>query len=201
VEAAGRALGTQRADSGVTLEETRDDVLVAAKVFEADRFRAAGLLDAATVGWIDRYLQQVYTILSCVDPLTQLTPLTYLAARIDELHAEADLLGFRAADHRGLVLVSSAPAADPISRETQMITIQVALRSAFPGGDTLSRVGMRTASALTTREPRRLHDALTRLDLELDIAKSEGRLSDIQIWFEPLPRSGEDLVQMLCGSA
>jgi len=196
VRAAGEALGRQRAEAGVYLDETRADVRLAARAASLRPAPTADLVDAVTVGWIDRILDDVFAA-PCVDPLTELVPVQYLSARIGEVWAEARLLGQPVHDTHTLVVVKAAPVPHPIERETHMITIQTALRSAFRGGETLARVGRATAAALSPRAAERLRPSLAVLRAELATAMDERRLPLTRFWLESLPGDPSGLSALL----
>ncbi|HZE49605.1 MAG TPA: hypothetical protein VE074_08560 [Jatrophihabitantaceae bacterium] len=196
VRAAGEALGRQRAEAGVYLDETRADVRVAARAASLRAVPTAELVDAVTVGWVNRILDDLFAA-PCIDPLTELVPVQYLSTRIGELWAEARLLNEPVQNTHTLVIVKAAPVRHPIERETHMITIQMALRSAFRGGETLARMGRTTAAALSLRATERLHPSLAVLRAELGIAMDERRLPLTRFWLESVPRDPEALAALL----
>lgn len=198
--AACEALGRERADAGVFLDETRADVRVAARVACLDSEITTGLIDAATVGWVNRTLDRILATPS-LDPLTELAPVAYLAARLHEVHAEAQLRGQSGEDTHALVVVRTQPSRDLILAETRMITIQTALRYAFRGGETLTRTGPTTAAALALRAPERLHDSLVALRSEVTLAVREVRLPPTRVWIEPVPHPDQlaDLLSEING--
>lgn len=196
VRAAGEALGRQRAEAGVYLDETRADVRLAARAADLDAAPTAELVDAVTLGWINRILDDLFAT-PCVDTLTELVPVQYLSTRIGELWAEARLIGQPVQDTHTLVVVKAAAVRHPIERETHMITIQTALRSAFRGGETLARIGRTTAGALATRAADRLHPALAVLRAELGIAMDERRLPTTRFWLESVPHDPESLAALV----
>ena len=162
VRAAGEALGRQRAEAGVYLDETRADIRLAARAASLRPIPTAELVDAVTLGWVDRILDDLFAT-PCVDTLTELVPVQYLSTRIAELWAEAKLIGEPVQHSHALVVVKVMPVRHPIERETHMITVQTAMRSAFRGGETLARVGRTTAAALAVRAVERMHPALAAL--------------------------------------
>jgi GGDEF domain-containing protein len=183
--AACAALGRQRAEAGVFLDEARADLLVAATIASLPQPMVHDLLDALTLGWVESMLDLHGS--SCVDPLTELTSIDYLTTRLAEIHAEARLDGRLGCDTHVLVVVQIARTPDPMVRETHLITVQTALRSAFRGGETLARIGAHCAVAVAGRAPERLHASLASLRTELAIAERERRLSIPRIWLESIP--------------
>ena len=196
VRAAGEALGRQRAEAGVYLDEARADIRAAARAASLRALPTADLVDAVTVGWVNRILDDVFAT-PVVDTLTELVPAQYLATRIGELWAEARLLDEPVQDTHTLVIVKAAPVRHPIERETHLITIQMALRSAFRGGETLARVGRTTAAALSLRASERLRPSLAVLRAELGIAMDERRLPLTRFWLESVPREPDALAALL----
>lgn len=194
--AAGATLGRQRAAAGVFLDEARADVLVAARLAGLRHADSTDLVDALTVGWVDRMLDAFFTG-ECLDPLTELTSLPYLMTRMAEIYAEAELRGVAVPDEHALVVVRPSAVAGALEAETQMIVVQTAMRTAFRGGETLARVAPSCAVALVPRGEPRLSDCLARLSAELDIARTEGRLHRPRMWLERLPYVREDLPALL----
>jgi hypothetical protein len=196
IRAAAEALGRERAEAGVYLDEARADIRVAARAAALRPAPTADLVDAVTIGWVNRILDDVFAT-TCVDPLTELTSVQYLSTRIGELWAEARLLGEPVQNTHTLVIVRATPVRHPLERETHMITIQTALRSAFRGGETLARIGRSTAAALSTRAAERLRASLAVVRAELGIAMDEGRLPVTRFWLEPVPRDSDALSALL----
>jgi hypothetical protein len=170
--------------------------VIAASVAGADSHIETAMLDAVTLGWVDTMLTELYAMPS-EDPLTGLAPLAYLVSRIDETYSEATISGVHAADTHAVVLVSTRRSGAGLSRETQMIWIQSALRTAFPGGETLARIGPHTACALVSRDPARLRESLRRLAIELRTAEQTSRIGPSQMWVESLPRSQRQIGELL----
>jgi hypothetical protein len=195
--AACAALGRERADAGVPLDEARADLRQAARAAAVKAVGAAELLDALTIGWVEQCMDWLYAR-SCLDPLTDLAPVAYLATRLDEVRAEARLMGLSVHDLHALVIVRTAPTRDPIVRETRMITLQSVMREAFIGGETLARLGPTVAAALVARTPPiRLRHALGVLADGIDQAVAAGRLQSTRTWVEPLPDGPGGLPQLV----
>jgi hypothetical protein len=184
--AASAALGRDRADAGVFLDEARADLETATRVARVMPGETAQLLDALTVGWVDRTLDTYY-VAGCVDPLTELASMPYLLARLSELYAEAGFRDTCVADSHALVAVDIADVADPLESEVQLIALQSAMRAAFRGGETLARVGRSTAVALVARSEPRLSKSLLVLRIELQLGRAEQRLGNPRMWLERLP--------------
>jgi hypothetical protein len=192
---AAQTLGRQRAAAGVFLDSARRDVLNAASSAGCPPGLTASLLDAVTLGWVDRTLD-TYFAEACVDPLTELTSLSYLMTRLAEIYAEADVDGSLPATDYALVVVRAGTHGDPLEVETRMITVQVALRASFPGGETLARIGPRAAVALARRAEPRFGRSLGRLGTELSFARSENRLPGVQSWVDALPPERDEIPRL-----
>ncbi len=194
--AASETLGRQRAAAGVFLDEARADVQIVGRLAGMRPGEIVELLDALTVGWVDRTLDELFTS-ECVDPLTELTSLPYLMTRLAEVYAEARVSAGSVSDDYALIVIHLPPASDPVVSETQMIVVQTAMRSAFAGGETLARIGPSTAVALVRRVEPRLSLGLTALRVQLELARLERRLARSRMWIERLPGERSDLPQLL----
>ncbi len=183
---ASEALGRQRAAAGVFLDSARQDLRNAAVVAGCSPAVTAELLDALTLGWVDHMLDG-YFANSCLDPLTELVSSQYLVTRLAEIYAEAQLTGNDPTKDYALVIVQAAERSDPIEAATQLITAQIAMRLAFPGGETLARVGPRCGLVLCRREQPRFGQSLAILEGELSLARAERRLPGVRMWIEALP--------------
>ena len=191
-----RLLGSQRAAAGVFLDSARRDVLNAAMVAGCSPATSASLLDALTLGWVDRTLDDYFTD-ACVDPLTELASLPCLMARLAEVYAESTVTGVGPAELYALVVVLAAHRSDPLEAETQMIAAQLAMRVAFEGGETLARVGRHCAVVLCRRDEPRFGRSLRILRDEIGVARVENRLPGVRVWIEALPDGREQLPAVL----
>jgi hypothetical protein len=185
-EATFHALGRERAAAGVYIDETRSDIRAAAEVAGLSPLSTAQAVDALTLGWLQQALDEQQNP-TCIDPLTELASVSYLMARFKELNAAATVQGNSITETHALVVVQTSETSDCIERETRMITAQVALKEAFPGGETLARVGPRCAVALVRRDTHRLPQAQSLLAAQVRIASYEGRLGPTRSWVEALP--------------
>lgn len=183
------AFGAQRAEAGVSVDEARAEIRIAVEIAGLNPL-ASFATDAVTFGWVDRSLDRIFST-SCLDPLTELASLPYLTTRIDEISAEARFRGQDPRETAALIVVRTELSADPLERETNMVTVQVALRSAFRAGETLARLGPNVAAALVRRDGADLPNALMALRVELDRAVSEQRLAAASAWLEPIPADRE----------
>jgi hypothetical protein len=182
-----RLLGEHRARVGVPLDDARADVAVGARAVRATGPVRAKAVDALTLGWTSYTVDHLIARTAC-DPLTEYASLGYLAARLEEVYAEAALTDEIVAETHVLVVVGTRPATDRLVAQTRMITLHSALRYAFVGGETLVSVGGGRVAALTPRAQPRLSDSLAVLRSELRIARSERRLPATRLWLLELPR-------------
>jgi GGDEF domain-containing protein len=197
LRAAAADLGRQRAAAGVALENARADLQVAAKLVSSPAQVELDVLDALTVAWVAE-TREAGRRSQCVDPMTELASIDYLAARLDEIRAEAEAQGRTPSETHTLVVVRTSGTADPVERETRMITVQTALRNAFRGGEPLARLGPDCAAAVARRDPVPLREALAVLGRDLDIAVTEGRLpAPVRSELHPVPADHHALVRLL----
>jgi hypothetical protein len=195
--AACEALGRQRAEAGVFLDEARADIRMAAQVAGLNQAATAELVDGLTIGWVEHAMDGFFAA-PCLDPLTELASLPYLITRLDEIRADARVRGELIELTHTLTVVKTAPTSDAVERETHMITVQVALRTAFPGGVTLARIGPNCAVALVSHtDSLALAESLAVLQAELDAAVKEGRLPRTRTWLEPLPHDRAGIPPLL----
>ncbi len=179
------------------LDEARADLESAVRVSGLKPGQISELIDALTVGWVNSSMDWVLAS-SCIDPLTELAPVSYLSARLAEVQAEARRDGVSVHDRHALVIVRTGGTTDSLERETHMITVQTVLRVAFAGGETLARIGPHCAAALVSRVPAvRLRESLAVLGAELEIAVTEGRLPSTRNWVEPIPQGTDGLPMLI----
>lgn len=185
-------LGRQRAAAGIYLDEARADVEVAGRLAGFRDEEITGLVDALTVGWVDRMLDTYFTS-ACVDPLTGLASLPYLLTRLAEVYADARVRGVSAPHEYALVVVQTSGGRDPLESNLELTAVQSALRTAFAGGETLARVDASCAVALVRRGELWLGESLATLHKEIRIAERERRVSRPRVWLERLPGNPDDL--------
>jgi hypothetical protein len=152
VQACGR-LGQARGRAGVGIAETISDL---AALFQAlDRGDPPLRVITSTVeGWAEEGMAR-FADGSCADPLTGLATVAYLRTRLAELYREAADLGASVAHSHRLVVVTLSIRPDPWRRLAGSILLGNDLRTAFPGGDTLSQAaGPGTGLALVRADDR-----------------------------------------------
>lgn len=195
--AACEALGRQRAEAGVFLDEARADIRMAAQVAGLNPAATAELVDGLTIGWVEHAMDGFFAA-PCMDPLTELASVPYLLTRLDEIRADARVRGELVELTHTFTVVKTAPTADAVERETHMITVQIALRTAFPGGITLARIGPNCAVALVpSTDTGALSESLAVLQAEIDAAITEGRLPRTRTWLERLPHERSAMPALL----
>jgi hypothetical protein len=195
-ESASEQLGRQRAAAGVFLDSARRDVMNATQAAGCSSHQTAALIDALTLGWVDRTLDDYFTG-ACVDPLTELTSMPYLLTRLAEIYAESRVSGVEPSSEYAFVVVLAGKRSDPIEAETQMIAAQVAMRSAFTGGETLARIGSHCGLVLARRGEPRFGQSLRILRDQLAVARVERRLPGVRVWIEALPAERHALPGLL----
>jgi hypothetical protein len=192
VVSASESLGRQRAAAGIYLDSARRDVRNLAAIAGVSAEVTASLVDALTLGWVDRTLEGYFTD-ACVDALTELASLPYLLTRLVEIYAEGERIGVHPSESHALIVVLATGRSDPLEAETQMIAAQVAMRIAFAGGETLARIGPHCAAVLSPRLEPRFGASLCVLRDELRLARAERRLPGARMWVESLPQRRRDL--------
>ncbi len=117
--------------------------------------------------------------------------------RLAEIYAESQVTGAVASSEYAFVVVLTGTRSDPLEAETQMIAVQVAMRRAFSGGETLARVGAHCAVVLARRGEPRFGRSLRVLSDELAVARVEQRLPGVRVWIESLPAERQALPAVL----
>jgi hypothetical protein len=136
VLACGR-LGRSRAEAGIGIAETIEDLGALFTAAGAAAHPPLHLVSALAEGWAEEGLTQ-HAQACCEDPLTGLTTVSYLRTRLAEVYREASRQGTSPTGTHRLVAVRWPWRPDPWRRMAQAIRLGHDLRAAFPGGDTLS---------------------------------------------------------------
>lgn len=189
-----RRFGEERAGDLMSLEETRDDLGVLARLQEPHRM--AAMLDAVTVGWVEAQTAR-WGATEVVEPMDGFNSLMYLRARLDEVYAEAAMTGDDVDVRWGVVVLETRVPRNGMARHLVHETLHEALRFAFPGGE--SRVTLRPGriGALVGRAEPRLSESLAVLRSELARANETGQLHTVSTKLVGLPAQREDLVYLL----
>jgi hypothetical protein len=141
-------LGRSRAKAGIGIAETIDDLAALFAVLDSEP--PLHLVCSIAEGWAEEGLAQLAQG-ACEDPLSGLATLPYLRTRLAEVYREAEQGGTSPADTHRLLVVGLPRRPDPWRRMALAILVGHDLRSAFPGGETLSlarRAGPGPAIAL-----------------------------------------------------
>lgn len=156
LQACGR-LGRERGRAGVGIAETISDL---GALFQAlaESDPPLRLICCTAEGWAEEGMAQ-HLDGTCEDPLTGLATVAYLRTRMSELYREAGDAGTSVARSHRFVVVSVPARPDPWRRLAGSILLGRDLRTAFPGGDTISQVtgpgpGPRAGIALVRADDR-----------------------------------------------
>src|SRR5579859_6939969 len=141
------SLGRARGRAGVGIAETISDLGALYQALEAGD-PPLRVVSSTAEGWAEEGMARHYDG-SCEDPLTGLATVAYLRTRLGEVYREAADTGTSAVQSHRLVTVSLPGGPDPWRRLAGSILLGNDLRTAFPGGDTLTQVaGSGTGLAL-----------------------------------------------------
>jgi hypothetical protein len=176
-------LGRTRAMEGLSLDEVRDDVALAAAL--VDPVLEPTMLDSATMGWIgaaNRW-EEGWTQGSKGS-----RSVAFLVARLEQVYAEAAFTGGDVSRDYALVVVEDEPAGDGISRFLLHETLHTALHFAFIGGETRVTLAPGRVAALVGRTEPRLGHSLAVLAAELSTGRVNGTLTLARSRVVRLPR-------------
>lgn len=156
-------------------------------------------VEALSTAWSDATLEYLHQI-SCEDPLTGLASLAHVRSRLDELYREADQTDTPVMSSHALVIVEmcaiwpSGAAEHQFTRTLRMVQLAEAMRTVFPGGETLGRLGLNRAVAVVPRHAdlgafvATLRDHVNDLDLGANLGR---------VWIEGLPPSSGSAARLL----
>ena len=155
--------------------------------------------EALAVAWSEASLQYFHQ-LSCEDPLTGLTSLAHVRTRLAEIYREAELTGVPAQSTHALVIVELrdptpiATAEQKLTRVFRLVELTEALRSVFPGGETIGRLGLDRAAVVVRRDA----------DLGQSVGTLRGFIGDLdfgmaesRVWIEGLPGNNDVAARLL----
>lgn len=149
-------------------------------------------VEALCMAWSETTLGYLNAI-SCEDPLTGLSSLAHVRARLSELYRGELRDGARVQDAYAMVVVAlptpqmSASATDPVGRSLRMARIGEEARTVFPTAEGIGRLGQRRVVVVTRRDEqlgRRvalLRSMLGAADADLPSG------APLRIWIEGLP--------------
>jgi GGDEF domain-containing protein len=155
--------------------------------------------EALSVAWSEATLEYLHD-LSCEDPLTGLTSLAHVRTRLAEVYRDADLTEVGVQDSHALVVVAlrsrgvEAILEHHFTRALRLCQVAEAIRTVFPGGETIGRLGLNRAVALVSRTPDLGTSVATLTDYlgDLDLGPS-----DVRVWIEGLPASADSASRLL----
>jgi hypothetical protein len=195
-------LGRARADAGVGLGETLDDLCALWRLLPAGA-PPLPVVRAVAEAWADAGLRHLATS-TCEDPLTGLASPAYLRTRLAEVYREAERGGVPVPDsHALLVVAAEPPDADPDDPDAtgasgwrmlrHRLAVGVCLRSALSGGETLASLSATSAVGLVGRGPQ-LPPMLAGLRHGLT---AHAALRPVRIWLERLPTRLDEAYTLL----
>jgi hypothetical protein len=176
-------LGRARADAGVGVRETLDDLCALYRVLPAG-IPPLTALRALVEAWADESVATVRAA-TCEDPISGLATTAYLRTRCAEVYREAERDGAAPGDARVLLILDVAALAGATGWESLLFRLALGdcLRSVFSGGETLASAGRSTVLGLVERD-RRLPHRIRALRSRLGEVAG---LSGVRIWTEALP--------------
>lgn len=190
-------LGRERARVGVGLREALRDVDVLAGLVSQ---RAGALARAVSLGWGEAGGARSDAV---IDGLTGLASVEYLRIRCREVYRAAEVEGSSASATHALVIVRlGGEGAHRFLGQMPMVLVADSLRTVFADGQSLCRIGVNVAAALTPR-----HDALgrqVRLLSDMVVARvSTDRDAAVipQVWIERLPAAERTVPDLLADIA
>jgi hypothetical protein len=144
-------LGRSRAKAGIGIAETIDDLAALFAVLGGEQGEPAEprgpdrrgsdpplhLVCSIAEGWAEEGLAQL-SVGGCEDPLSGLATVPYLRTRLAEVYREAAYRGTSPAETHRLLVIGLPRRPDPWRRMALAIVVGHDLRTAFPGGETLS---------------------------------------------------------------
>jgi GGDEF domain-containing protein len=159
--------------------------------------------EALSLAWSEATLAFVNDI-SCEDPLTGLASGAHLRARLCEVYREAMLFGSSPRLTHALLVVDLAEAGeeqgaarDPFEQALCLAGTAEVIREAFPGGETLARIGSDKVVALVHREA----DLGRTVAVLRDAVVAARVATRPRLWIEGLPDDGDLAMMVVAGLA
>ncbi len=185
----GRALARDGASLGEALDGLRATY---GRVLGREPAFAAA--ESLSVAWSESTLEFLHQ-LSCEDPLTGLATLSHVRTRLDEIYRETENDGVDARAVHALVVVEAHHTShDHFARALMLAQVAEALRSVYPGGQTVGRLGPERAAAVVRRRPD-LGTSVNVLREYLDDLRLDA--SEIRVWIEGLPATADSATRLL----
>jgi hypothetical protein len=190
LEGVAHVVGASAALDGSPLDEVID--LVEEAFAGAPRHDA---VRAACLGWAERATARVHDA-GCEDPLTSLSTVPHLHSRLGDVYRAAAVEEQRAGDGHVLVVVEVGVGRARSALETSLRAIEVGevLRSVFPGGETVARIGPARFVVLAARE-RADPTTIALVGVLLGRTPTGGRAP--RLWVEELPPTLGDVPGLL----
>ena len=155
--------------------------------------------EALAVAWSEASLQYLHQ-LSCEDPLTGLASLAHVRTRLSEIYRESENSGRSPQGQHSLVVVElrepagAAPVEHKFTRVLRLLQLSEAIRTVFPGGETIGRLGLQRAVVVVRRN----------VSLGASVATLNEFLADLdfgdaqtRVWIEGLPASDDAAALLL----
>jgi hypothetical protein len=145
-------LGRARAEAGVGLGETLDDIAALYAVL-AEPAAPAAVVRTVAEAWAEVGFEPL-RVGTCEDPLSGLTSAAHLRTRLAEVYREAERDGGSVRATHALVVVPTG--LDGVARWDGLLrrlALGECLRSVFSGGETLAGLGPSVVVGLVTRTP------------------------------------------------
>ncbi len=182
VRPAAQRLGGDRARMGVALADALIDIDALADLVPAS---ADPLRRSLSLGWADQTAAGADAV---EDPLTGLSSIEYLQTRLKEIYRAGALRGEPVSHTHALVVVRLVHSTNATWVQTlPMVHVAQAMQTVFSADQSLVRMGLLVAAALTPRvaalgrQTRLLSDVLT-----ARLGAGDGRHAP-QVWIEQLP--------------
>lgn len=193
--AAAAATGRTLALDGASLGEALSGLRATYDVL-GDASPGFEVIEALCVAWSEATLDFLHE-LSCEDPLTGLASLAHLRTRLAEVYREAERCGEDVARSHALAVVqlprTRRDSDAPFGRALRMAAVAEAIRTVFPGEETIGRAGPLRAVCLVRRDAG-LAAALSLLrELLADLGVGTGA----RVWIEGLPAAPDLGVRLL----
>jgi hypothetical protein len=190
VDAVAHEVGASAAADGSPIQEVLDLV---ERAFDGEPRYAS--VRAACVGWAEGALGRAHEA-GCEDPLTSLSTVPHLHSRLGDVYRAAAVEEQRAGAEHVLVVVEPTGRRPRSGLEASLEALEVGqvLRTVFPGGETVARVGPARFAVLTVRERA---DATTLALVGVLLGRTPAGASAPRLWVEELPPAADDLPGLL----
>ena len=188
-------LGHELARDGVDLGTALQGLEATYRTMRGTEPRFAAT-EAMSLAWSEETLAYLHQI-SCEDELTGLASHAHLRSRLSEVYREAGLGGPVPRVTHALVVVDLSMLAnpsDPFSRALWLVRAAEDVRTVFPGGDAICKVGATRLVVLTRREEHlglRLAAVRQRVSAGADVSGA------VRVWLEGLPGTVEGAAALL----